>query len=322
MKIFNLYKVDHNTPTILVIDITNVNAIDFTIEGLNAEQLKRHLKEIEDPYHFGGNNKPQVKLNQHSDIDEISITSDNIVSNKDLNFLLENFINIKSVSFNNCKTGNIDILHQLKKLDDFGFAGSMSTPFDLSKLKNLNSVFLDYHKNLDSIFKCSNLVGLEMHKFPEKDSIKFIGLENLKKLILRQFKMTELEAISKLPNLEYLEISHNRIIDDLSSLNQNKTIKELGIRNCSRVKDFSPLSKLQNLETLFIDNQKEIPSLDFIKEMPNLKRIAIIGSSNVIDGKLKWLLDKENIQLIGEVKKHYDIKWSKDKEENFILVSK
>lgn len=297
-----------NENIVLTININELDNIDFdNIELFLFSKKTNDFKEI------------AIK---EVDVLGIKNQSNSVIEYEKLTFIEKYFTHIKKIILSKYSYEDITVLYQLKNLENFKSTGLIKTKFDFNKLLTLKNVFIEYSENLSSIFNCNKLKELEIHKFPEKKSSKFKGLTNLKKLVLRQFKMMELQEIGELQYLEYLEISHNRTINSLASLNQNKSIKELHIMNCPKIKDFSSLSALKNLEILTIDNQKEIPSLDFIKEMPNLKDLAIIGSSNVIDGKLKWLLDKENFKLVCEIKKHYDIKWSKGKDDNFIIVSK
>ncbi|GEM_PF-2625874 len=297
-----------NGDIVLTININEIDNIDFdNIELFLFSEETNDFKEIiiNDVNVLAIKNKP-----------------DSCIEYEKLTFIEKYFTHIKKIILSKYSYENISAIYKLENLESLKSTGLVKKEFDFNKLLTLKKVFIEYSKNFNSIFNCENLTELEMHKFPEKGSTKFIRLISLKKLILRHFKMTELEAISKLSKLEYLEISHNRAIDNLDFISQNTTIKELHIMNCPKIKDFSSLSGMKNLEKLSFENQKEIPSLDFVKDIPKLKRLGVVGSSNVIDGKLKWLLDNDNIQISCEVKKHYDVKWDKDKEDNFIIVPK
>lgn len=297
-----------NGDIVLTININEIDNIDFdNIELFLFSEETNDFKEI-----------------TINDVNVLAIKNkpDSCIEYEKLTFIENHFTHIKKIILSKYSYENISAIYKLENLEILKSTGLVKKEFDFSKLLTLKKVLIEYNKNLNSIFNCENLKELEIHKFSEKKSDKFKGLINLKKLVLRQFKMVELQELGKLEKIEYLEISHNRAIDSLESLNQSKSIKELRIMNCPKIKDFSSLSELKKLEELTIENQKDIPSLDFIKEMPNLKRVSIIGSSNVLDGKLKWLLDKKNCKLVCEVKKHYDVKWSKDEKDNFIIVPK
>ncbi len=255
-------------------------------------------------------------------IDEISIYSKSkkLITKNELSFIENDFQHIKSLIIN-CECENFDYSF-MNNLETIVFYKPTTQPFDFAKLKNLQEVFIFYHKNFDSIFHCNKLKSLEIHKYNKKIFLPFTQMQGLESLIIRQGNLADLTNIDELKKLSHFELSHNKSLSDLSPLIENNSIKNLVLDCCSKIKDFQSFTKMKKLEELQLENIKEIESLNFVKEIKSLKSITLLGRSNVIDGKLKWLLDTKDINLMCAVKKHYDVKWNALENGQFELIGK
>ncbi|WP_271407335.1 hypothetical protein [Tenacibaculum soleae] len=243
------------------------------------------------------------------------------VKDSDLNFLTKYFSHITSVTIN-CCCNSITQLYNLENLEKIVIYNKIDEHFDFSLFSSLREVFVYYQKSLNSIFDCTNLCKLEIHKYSNRTFEQFKRLEALESLIIRQGNLSDILNINDLKKLVDVEISHNRSLTDLNPLSNNNNIKRLILDSCSKIRNFNPISEMKKLQHLTLENLKEIETLDFVKKATNLKRIGIIGRSNVLDGKLNWLLKNKKIELISEARKHYDIKWEQTENGDHILVSK
>lgn len=133
----------------------------------------------------------------------------------------------------------------------------------------------------------------------------FVSTE-LDTLCLLEGRTVSLNGIEKAHKLQYLDISYNRCLEDISALSKIKhSLKSLNIFNCAKIKDFSVFYELENLEKLEIWGSNTIPSLDFVKYMPNLKTLFL--EINIADGDITPCLNLRSAKLMKN-RKHYNLK--------------
>jgi Leucine-rich repeat (LRR) protein len=124
------------------------------------------------------------------------------------------------------------------------------------------------------------------HLHPEGifgDITSLAGIENcknLKILLLGLNKITNLEPLSSLTNLEELYLSQNRTFTDLSPLASLVNLKELDLSS-NLIADISSLRSLTNLTTLNL-MWNEITDISPLAEMINLEKL-IIFSNQITD---------------------------------------
>ncbi len=78
------------------------------------------------------------------------------------------------------------------------------------------------------------------------------------------------------------------------------------------------MSRAYQLEYILLEDCGEIESLTFLEGLPNLKVVRLVGNTKVKDGKLKSIIEKENMEYAGvPIFKHYDIKLDDLRRFNF-----
>jgi len=83
-------------------------------------------------------------------------------------------------------------------------------------------------------------------------------------------------------------------IDDISFLEKNKNIKELGLIFCQQIKDFSPISKLERLEILYA-NDTNISDLSFLEKNKNIKKLYLGDCENI--NKNDKIFSRKDIEI-------------------------
>ncbi len=295
---------------------------DEMLMSINIDIIEQIDFGTADLYVFSSEVNDFVKIDK-TVITSISIYSKSkkIVEKTALDFLANHFKLIRKLNIT-CACQDISVLSVINNLESITLHNKIEIPFDFSVLNNLKSAtFFLYDESLDCIFDCKSLQVLEIHKYLHKSFAKFIQLKGLQTLLINQGRLSELTNINQLENLSVFAISHNRTLSDLSPLQHNKNLKKLTISNCPKIKNYDAISQTA-IEALTLENQKYIPSLNFVRTMEKLRDLAILGTSNVIDGKLKWLLNRKKIQFSCEVRKHYDVKWVQAENGDYILESK
>ena len=191
---------------------------------------------------------------------------------------------------------------------------------DFSQIIGLESLKLNINRgtlNFESIDSLRSL-SIGDYEGEQRDlSTLFIGTE-LDTLRIIDSKIISLKGIERAVKMQYLDLTHNKYLEDISSLAKIKhSLKSLNIFNCAKINDFSVLYELENLEKLEIWGNNTIPSIDFVKYMPNLKTLFL--EVNIADGDITPCLRLQSAKLMKN-RKHYNLK-DKDlpKSENVIF---
>ena len=271
--------------------------------------------------------KPTGSISQHQlqTIVKLDASGRNLTS---LNGI-ELMPNLVELDLRDNQVSDIGPLKQLKHLEKLNLRNNDLV--DLSPLAQLPSLtYLNIHSNskIISIEPLSGLVNLQtliMAYVPMGDEIYLLrNLSHLTHLNLRGCGVTDLETISHLENLEYLNLHSNPAISsigplkDLSNLQTlilanipiGETIeslanlphlKYLNLRNTNLV-NISPLAGLTNLEYLNLHSNVDIQSIEPIRKMTGLQTLILkdvpIGSQiKILNGLHE--LRKLNIRNCG-----------------------
>ena len=178
---------------------------------------------------------------------------------------------------------------------------------DYSKFKELRSLSIHGYKghhNVEQALKVTSLI-LDFG-YPNSTNLQnsFSG-KALQNLAVCQSPIISLAGIEVARHLHRLELSYNRKLVDISSLqNLRETLAYLEIDTCGKIKDFSVLETLYNLEYLILKGSNTLPDLSFLKNMPKLRYLHL--TMNVLDGDMSLceLLPYAKIQN----RKHYSHK--------------
>ncbi|PFT49495.1 hypothetical protein [Priestia megaterium] len=179
---------------------------------------------------------------------------------------------------------------------------------DLGKLLNLETLYLTWSKRIKGINKLLNLRELAIWKYKpkSKDLGELAPLKNLRKLILVQSNVENLNGISKLEKLRKVELNSLRKLNSLSDIKMlSEYLTNLEIESCKNVEDLIEIEHLERLESLTLANCGEISSIDFIKKLPDLKHLVFLGT-NVLDGNLLPCVGINYVMF--DNKKHYSHK--------------
>lgn len=160
---------------------------------------------------------------------------------------------------------------------------------------------LDYFKDLDNIedselqLTLKTLYQQSGVSIPE-DTVWY--WQNQTKLCLSDLKLTNIEPLKYLPQLEIIVLNGN-YISDLSSLLELPNLYHLNLIN-NRIKDISGIDKLTNIRELFL-GVNLIEDILPLKSMTNLRLLGL--RSNRVSGiePLKSLVNLVELNLSGNV---------------------
>lgn len=215
---------------------------------------------------------------------------------------LQGLVNLHFLNVEGTEISDLMPLQGLDRLNEINFSNTeVSDLMPLDNMSRLNKIYCDnslVDKDMANKFKSSNpnvLVIYETQalelwwnalpsfwkdllttqvmtsKKPTKEELH--SIINIKNLKVEHF-IQDAEPISRLTNIEFLDISDSKI-DDLAPLYGLHNLKSLNIRN-TEVSDLSSLSNLKNLKELNIENTK-VTSLQALHELSNLAKIYADG---------------------------------------------
>ena len=110
--------------------------------------------------------------------------------------------------------------------------------------------------------------------------------------------VTSMRALRKL-DLRYLSL------EDLSPLCGCKSLEQLELDHCKKIRDLSVLAGVKKLSILGVDWCGQIPSVQFVRELKALRRCSFV-ETNILDGDLNPFLELPRLEYVGFLKKrHY-----------------
>ena len=187
------------------------------------------------------------------------------------------------------KDNNIDGIYNLHHLKSL-FLPRKYEEVDAEKINTLEvlSISLFNIRNINSLDK---LYLLSINALFGKDITPLLKLPSLTELILINTNIETLSGIENINKLKKLEISYNKKLKDISSINKSN-IKELKIINCKNIKNLNALKENDNLIELYCD---KIDNLEFLLFM---KRLKTFGFQKLDDGNLSYILKSPSIERV------------------------
>jgi len=289
---------------------TQIENTDKSYLSLNINILKKTDLEKEDIFCFfeKDNIFKKVSLGDIRGL-SLSIDKEGTYSMTELFLLNKHFPKIEHLRVSRINTlEDFSVLYFFKCITNLSISFEPLHNFNFKEFPTLKNVYLEYYKEFDNIFECKEISRLSIVFYKVKSFEKFTHLTNLKELNIKQSTIKNINDIQLLKKLEVLDISYNRVLNDIEGIRDNRNIKELTIRCCSKISDFTVLGSVSELENLVLENVKELNNLDFIRNLKHLKTLRIVGKTNIINGDLKWILSLLNLtELFIPIKKHYNI---------------
>jgi hypothetical protein len=111
-------------------------------------------------------------------------------------------------------------------------------------------------------------------------------------------KFSDINFFADMPDLEYVSISYNEKLTDITPLSGLKKLKELHIYDCLWIENLEPLSALTNLEILSIGKCEKIKNLRPLSSLTNLKNLSLRHYNNYDYSALAPLRQLEELSLV------------------------
>ncbi len=171
-----------------------------------------------------------------------------------------------------------------------------------TKSKAIKVNFIEHFKNLKSFYNDGMKKGFEVlansHKLEQLtlrgvklESLDFlIPLSKLRKIELLYGSYENITALTKIVNLQRLEISRVRKIEDFSFLNKLSALESLTIEGQTSLNKLPNLENIINLEYLGISNNRNLNDISNIEKLKSIKVLWLSYSDSQKVKEIKSLL--------------------------------
>lgn len=197
-----------------------------------------------------------------------------------------------------------------------GWDGEQVASVDYSRFAQVRRLSIHGCKGHHNVNLAQNVISLILDfGYPNSHDLRNIlpGAE-LRNLAVCQAPITSLSGIENAQKLCRLELSNNRKLTDISSMQYlRETLGCLEIDACGKINDFSVLETLHNLEFLILKGSNVLPNLAFLENMPKLKYLHL--TMNVADGNLSLCKRIPYVKI--QNRKHYSYK-DKDLPKQYV----
>ncbi|WP_262947519.1 hypothetical protein [Xenorhabdus indica] len=224
---------------------------------------------------------------------------------------LEAFPDLLGVSVTELNIESVDSIHSLKKLRYLKIFTYCNTPIRFENFPDLEKCSIEWRKKSDSLFECRKLKDLFINKYPYDDLKPLQLLTKLEILGLLNSRLKSFEGMEYLKNIRRLRIANLRGLTSLDGIEHLSKLEQLDINTCRKITHINQLETLENLKEVFINNCNEIESLKPLRNLKKLEKVLFYESTNIVDGDLSPLLDRNPpLTAVAFMKrKHYSHSW-------------
>ncbi|EDW2628281.1 hypothetical protein [Salmonella enterica] len=216
---------------------------------------------------------------------------------------------LRYLNLNRANYLNLDLISHMKNLEYINFLGGCAIEIPFDECVSLWCAYINYNKKTcRNIFALKKIKNLFVDNYKDKRSSDFECLTDIIRLGFTTFNMTDISFVGNMNSIEHIGLSYNSKLVTLNGLKDNKTIKSIGISNCRNISDWHVIESVRSVESLFIDNCGMIGTLGFLNSLPNLREVRITGGTEIQDGCIKTLIEKESIEnFFIPHKSRYDV---------------
>lgn len=162
--------------------------------------------------------------------------------------------------------------------------------------KELEAKWIDLLPRLDSIKE------LSVRHIVNQDFFEAIcNMKNLERLHFWTSTVENISSISKLKNLQRLELHGFSRLTDIEPILSLKNLKLLSIEKCFKVENYDLIGQMTELKGLQLGGDTFAPKnlrLKSLKPFKNLKKLAHLdlSSSSVVDGSYETIVELQNLE--------------------------
>ncbi|KAL5702182.1 hypothetical protein ACHQM5_027429 [Ranunculus cassubicifolius] len=197
---------------------------------------------------------------------------------------------LRHLVFRNClRVETLPQLKELSKLEILDLSGASTfkrfQDTDLGKMANLKEFNLSGTQvvNIPSLDECHNLVKLifrdcsKLETLPHLRSLSRLSVLDLSGAV--SFMAFQDQSFDDNDNLQIMDVSETQVVE-LPLLSGCSNLRQLLLRDCSKLKQLPPVDKLTRLEVLNLSGTKNL-DLSILSGCRELRQLSLRGCSNL-----------------------------------------
>lgn len=175
--------------------------------------------------------------------------------------------------------------HLRPDLEHLGLGRTRSSTHSLSILGRfhaLRSLWVEgHHKDFDTVGTLESLERLSLRSLTLPGLSMLTDLDRLRSFELKLGGTTDLDALSEIGTIEYLEIWQVRGLTDLTPIAELKSLRYLFLQAVRRVASLPSFASLKNLRRAHIETMRGLEDLTPIADTPNLEQLLLVDMKHL-----------------------------------------
>ena len=189
-----------------------------------------------------------------------------------------------------------DVVHSVSNISDLQYFPNV-TSVELGEFNNVSNFSpLSHLKNLTSLNISVYNGNKDFSSLPQMNSVRHFRLNASTFPPRVDNQINDLSFISKMPNLETLELDGNILVSDLNFLSSLTKLKKIVMNASPKLSDLSPLKDMKNLEELSI-GASGVSDLSPLSGLTSLKKLDLCNSNISDISALKNLTNLTELNL-------------------------
>ena len=189
-----------------------------------------------------------------------------------------------------------DVVHSVSNISDLQYFPNV-TSVELGEFNNVSNFSpLSHLKNLTSLNISVYNGNKDFSSLPQMNSVRHFRLNASTFPPRVDNQINDLSFISKMPNLETLELDGNILVSDFNFLSRLTKLKKIVMNASPKLSNLSPLKDMKNLEELSIGSSG-ISDLSPLSGLTSLKKLDLCNSNISDISALKNLTNLTELKL-------------------------
>lgn len=201
-------------------------------------------------------------------------------------------------------------ISQCPKLRRLNLNTYSTTSPEFERFTQLEDCYLEWRPAATSLLSVQTLRRLQVQNPPWSDLGPLQELTGLVHLVFGNARrLVAVDGIESMRSIESLTVRRATKLPSLAGIESLGSLRRLEVNSCRKVSSLEPVRPLQQLQYLHVAEGGSLDSLQPIKELVNLQELWFYGSTNVADGRVKFLVDLPALREVRfQDRRHYDAK--------------
>jgi hypothetical protein len=201
---------------------------------------------------------------------------------------------------------DITPIHRLTALRSLEVSTYCKTKVDFRRFPELERCVFYWRSGSESLFGCTALRWLFLHRYDRSSSAPFAQLATLGGLSVANSELGEIEQFAALRKLEFLGLYNLKKLTSLRGLEGLEQLEALEVNGCKAIGRIDEVAALRHLRRLQLNDDGRIASLAPLRSVADLEEVLFYESTNITDGDLTPLTALPRLQRISfQNRRHY-----------------